>query len=468
MAWKLFGGAMKKRVTVAIAAALLIASSFATAFALVTERPVNPSVTLALPFSAPVDAGPTLAASEYAMANLQIGIEVGTYGIFEGYGGAIRVRLDNSRGDSRLCVIAERVSWLAGTVEKGLNVPIEAGTVGDLGVVWLDGPDYYGDCAYRIALQILVKQGSVWRALGTPGDPWTEFQEDTLPVQAIEDAAKYTSADNPLEYYNKANALVEKRSPDVRGALSEATQSMPGELTYEKVCAVFDWVAGEVEYVAEPEGEDRWQSPRETLEARAGDCEDFALLISDMVMEMGGTPRLYLIDEHAFAAVWVGEDSAEAESAVRGYYGADLKLCFVAGDDGFWIVADPLGSQHLGGLPVNAAPVSPNDWDFNETRVLYWIDMTRDPIGYDPFWDDRVWIAVEVGCSVVFAISVAIWAMESHVIRCARCGRRFSGEVVRCNSCGEPHHPHCLGDWPCAACGASIKPELPDEPPLGR
>ena len=43
-----------------------------------------------------------------------------------------------------------------------------------------------------------------------------------------------------------------------------------------------------------------------TLKVGAGDCEDQAILLSSMIEAVGGTTRVYLTDNHAFAAVYIG------------------------------------------------------------------------------------------------------------------------------------------------------------------
>jgi hypothetical protein len=41
---------------------------------------------------------------------------------------------------------------------------------------------------------------------------------------------------------------------------------------------VLEWVADEITYRAEPDLNDNWQTPEETLATREGDCEDFVIL----------------------------------------------------------------------------------------------------------------------------------------------------------------------------------------------
>jgi hypothetical protein len=358
------------------------------------------------------------------------------------------------------------VVWLGGVVEKTVNVGVGARAVESLGLVWLPGPNFEGEQEYTVSLQILVWHSQAWARLGADGDTWTNFQAGALSVASASDGAEYSRRTNEYRYYDRTNALLID-GDDAAQALAEATAGLPGEgPTYERLCAVFDWASSEIAYVAEAEGEDLWQTPGETLSSRTGDCEDYALLIGDMVLAMGGTPRMYLIDEHAFAAVWVGADTSDAEGAVQRYYDANLKLAFIEDEGGWWIVVDPLGSMHLGGLAVGAEPVSSDGWDFVETTVLFGIDLTREPGEVRPWEDDRLWGMFQLACDVLLIAAVTL-AFEG-APSCARCGRKFSGDIVECHACKAQQHPHCAGLGPCPRCGApSQTPQLPPEqPPL--
>jgi len=447
---------MSRKAFIVVAAVLLAISLAGTAWALSTEPQRSGPASFAEPSSEPVGQGQPPLAVGFSPADFQFGVDVETHGITVGYGGALKVRLNNSRSDREMLVVYERVVWLGGIVEKGLNVPVGARAVADLGLVWLPGPNFASNQEYQVSLSILVVQGSSWRQLGTAGDIWTDFQAGTLPVSDVGEAAEYSRATNDYSYYDRANSLVKDRAQTVADALSSATSGMPGNLTFEKLCAVFDWVSNNITYVAEPEGKDHWQNPAETLALGGGDCEDFALLISDIVLEMGGTPRIYLIDDHAFAAIWVGASAAPAEAAISGYYDAELKVSFLEDAGGFWVVSDPLGSFYLGGLAVGSEPVDLTDWNFTETTVLYGIDITRAPGRVELWEQDRVWEIFQVACDILFMAAVMMLVDETPKPRCARCGRKFSGDVIACQACGAPHHPFCAGQGPCSNCGGPL------------
>ena len=58
-----------------------------------------------------------------------------------------------------------------------------------------------------------------------------------------------------------------------------------------------DWMSENITYVREPEGEDYHQTPKETLEWRTGDCEDFGSLMEYFIEhKLGGEAEIIIID----------------------------------------------------------------------------------------------------------------------------------------------------------------------------
>ena len=100
-----------------------------------------------------------------------------------------------------------------------------------------------------------------------------------------------------------------------------------------------------------------WEPPNVTLQIKAGDCEDQAILLSSMIEAVGGTTRVYLTDSHAFAAVYIGNNTDEVEAAIRGiraYYG-NVDVNYITDEYGYWLMLDPTSSLYAGGLPGQTA-----------------------------------------------------------------------------------------------------------------
>ncbi len=175
---------------------------------------------------------------------------------------------------------------------------------------------------------------------------------------------------NPAYYFETINRLVEPAEPDVRNEAAEVARSYPGAYNIYQVCALFDMVKENIEYVSDPRGNDVWESANVTLKVGAGDCEDQAILLSSMLEAVGGTTRVYLTDTHAFAAVYLGNETSEIEAAVKGiraYYG-NVDVNYLTDEYGSWLMLDPTSSLYAGGLPGQTAQAKVQDFEENETH----------------------------------------------------------------------------------------------------
>jgi transglutaminase-like putative cysteine protease len=175
---------------------------------------------------------------------------------------------------------------------------------------------------------------------------------------------------NPEYYFKTINRLVEPSQPDVRSRAAETARSYPGAYNIYQVCALFDMVKEEIKYVSDPRENDIWEPANVTLRIGAGDCEDQAILLSSMLEAVGGTTRIYLTDNHAFAAVYLGNGTDAAEAAVKGvraYYG-NVDVNYLTDEYGSWLMLDPTSSLYAGGLPGKTAQVKIKGLEENETE----------------------------------------------------------------------------------------------------
>ncbi|AKB61099.1 transglutaminase-like domain-containing protein [Methanosarcina mazei] len=196
---------------------------------------------------------------------------------------------------------------------------------------------------------------------------------------------------NPDYYFKTINGLVESSEPSVRTRAAETARSYPGAYNMYQVCALFDMVKEEVEYVSDPRGNDIWEPANVTLRIGAGDCEDQAILLSSMVEAIGGTTRIYLTDNHAFTAVYLGNGTDSIEGAVKGvraYYG-NVDVNYLTDEYGSWIMLDPTSSLYAGGLPGKTAQTmirglegneTKRSWTFVDTRQVKVIDISTRAI----------------------------------------------------------------------------------------
>lgn len=102
-------------------------------------------------------------------------------------------------------------------------------------------------------------------------------------------------------------SYVAPECPSVEEALRGILGNPPYELSQVSFNDIRDWVAANIHYVSDGErwGMDYWQTPKETLSYRTGDCEDFSILLCSLF-------RAYGIDaERVYVALGVNGDSEE-------------------------------------------------------------------------------------------------------------------------------------------------------------
>lgn len=233
----------------------------------------------------------------------------------------------------------------------------------------------------------------LWLLASTSEGKWHEydpyflsgFTADLKPM-AEEYSPKYRY--NTATYFEVINRLVEPSEPDVRGKAAEIARSYPGAYNIYQVCALFDMVKENIEYVSDPRGNDVWEPATVTLKVGAGDCEDQAILLSSMLEAVGGTTRVYLTDSHAFAAVYIGNEKNATEAAVKGirtYYG-NVDVNYITDEHGSWLMLDPTSSLYAGGLPGQTAQAKQvsgenetyRSWTFANTSKIEVIDINPE------------------------------------------------------------------------------------------
>jgi len=236
----------------------------------------------------------------------------------------------------------------------------------------------------------------LWLLASTSEGKWHEYDPYfmngyTVDLKPMPEKSTPKYIYNPAYYFKKINRLVESAEPSVRNKAAEVARSYPGAYNIYQVCALFDMVKEEIEYVNDPRGNDIWEPANVTLKIGAGDCEDQAILLSSMIEAVGGTTRVYLTDTHAFAAVFIGNGTASTNTAVKGiraYYG-NVDANYLTDEYGSWLMLDPTSSLYAGGLPGKTAQakvqaVGENEtyrsWTFLNTNTVKVIDISVRPM----------------------------------------------------------------------------------------
>lgn len=396
--------------------------------------------------------------------------------IFVNYGGSIRMNITNN--DSRALIIEEvAFAWTGMSDSSNMLLNAEIGPGGTVTVkaLAIDGPASSGNHDYQISMRVLQRRNNQWFRVISANDEWLDFSTHTINVEALPEPAENPIIDNPRNYYEKVNGLVQFDSETVVSATEDALSGTDGGFDIGKACAIFDYLDRNLNYTTDANDGDIWYSPEETLSGMAGDCEDYALLLASMVHSAGGTSRIYLTADHAFAAVYVGSTEAEMENAssdVRAYYRTGIETQFFSDGSGYWMVADPLGSFHMGGIAVGQSPTEYHNgsWSttFAESDTLYAIDATgmdmKTPIWLEP----NLWM----GLILLFGFITAGFIVSAHAEKpetkliCHICAGEIGEEPYVCPHCMTPYHRPCAFSRAyCMTCQSVIRFPPPPPPP---
>jgi len=112
---------------------------------------------------------------------------------------------------------------------------------------------------------------------------------------------------------------IDPTSPETRNTAVRIAAADEGPFRIEQVARLWSHVRGEWRYVNDPRGDEFFAPASQTIANEyAGDCDDFAIVLSAMIEAIGGESRIVMIDGeqggHAYAEVCVQE---EAEAVAR-------------------------------------------------------------------------------------------------------------------------------------------------------
>lgn len=296
--------------------------------------------------------------------------------IYAGYGGVLNLSVV-SKSPNLIFIYGFGVEWPNHGLKtsRTCSVNLTSGGEENLGMFFFTAPGNVGREDYRIFLEIAVQapEATEWNNTRVYTELW-----DTAVLESI-GPTSYDVSLNPRNYYDKATALMDGDA--VSALVTQVQLQEPGSYSLQQLIYVFDWVRENIEYTADPS--DKWQSSMDTLVLRGGDCEDHAILVATMVRELGGCARFNLIDGHAFATVFIGDEYTDLTAirmAISSHYGTLVPVHYLVDDAGYWMTMDTVGFPYAGGLTASSAPVVNGDvdWTFEGTDILIKVDAVPD------------------------------------------------------------------------------------------
>lgn len=240
-----------------------------------------------------------------------------------------------------------------------------------VGLMGLEVPDSNA-FTMRMGIAFLVQtSGGNWHDFGT-----TFFDDQTLSTEPKLEFGSPEYVYNPPGMFEKVNDRITPRDSAIRKVAAQVAIEHPGQYNIYQIIEIFDYVTSSVQYVSDPRGADYWSYPNETMDIGAGDCDDYSTLISSLIEAIGGSTRIYLTDDHAFAAVYVGTETSEISKAISKYYGS-VPVRYMEDASGSWLMLDPTSGMYVGDIPGGAISTG-NKWGFVNTSRVVVIDIATN------------------------------------------------------------------------------------------
>lgn len=249
------------------------------------------------------------------------------------------------------------------------GISILPGEEKNIGSISIDVPENIEELELQPEISLFVQ---------TRSDSWHDYKKQYFEEIVIEvsDKAIIQEPDyvlNPESIFTRINDKIEPFDVEVRTIAAASAKKYPGQYNIYQICSLFDDTKKNVQYISDPRGKDLWSTPSDTLKIGAGDCDDYAILLASLVESIGGTSRIYLTDTHAFAAVYIGNNTEDITTAIGKYYGP-LPIYYTTDEYGSWLMLDPTSSIYAGGLAGGTAPTE-HGWTFLNTSKVTVIDI---------------------------------------------------------------------------------------------
>jgi hypothetical protein len=171
---------------------------------------------------------------------------------------------------------------------------------------------------------------------------WFKLRRKDIP--GSDDAEERYRWGNPDSY----TAIVKKyyrRSPLVRYRAVTIARDHPGAAEWEQAKSLCEWVRDNISYVSDPYDSEYCQLPDETLTNMGGDCDDQAILLASLLMNVGFRCSLVFCERHVYVATYL----PNAPDTVRTYANGEWPDATMSRD---WIGFDPTCSNcSFGELP---------------------------------------------------------------------------------------------------------------------
>jgi tetratricopeptide (TPR) repeat protein len=155
----------------------------------------------------------------------------------------------------------------------------------------------------------------------------------------------------------KISQSIDYENPVVRDFAVSLAKQFPGSRTIGQICAIYDYLYKNWDYVGDPMGSDYFSPASKSIElGLAGDCDDFAITMAAVLQAIGFRARIvcaYGVEEaHAYAEVYLCEKGDKRIGMIQeNIWNRYRKLNTIYGhitNNSYWLNLD-WSSQYPGG-----------------------------------------------------------------------------------------------------------------------
>ena len=255
-----------------------------------------------------------------------------------------------------------------------------------------------------VTLPLLLAVGLLAGCAGVPPERYNQVQAELTEAHAViadleeklrTEQSKVTEVQTQLQEMKARTAEIEKEfdlyrghtlksseirtvtdcvlplNVKVRDTAVSAVAGVPSGISADsaawKIWRVHQWISDNIAYVSDPKGHEYLAYADETLETRAGDCDDFSTLLASMYESLGLDAAVSYIDtdkdgqsDHMTCLVYWANDAdsfldeektilrrlrikvPDGQVIIRFFDTANLYPELGKYHDGIWIIADPL------------------------------------------------------------------------------------------------------------------------------
>ena len=200
----------------------------------------------------------------------------------------------------------------------------------------IEDPDSPSRCAETIPEPKTTQEPGLFRKL------WLKLRRKDIPgSDEAEERYRWGSPD----VYTAIVKKYYRRSPLVRYRAVTIARNHPGTMGWEQAKAICEWVRDSIGYVSDPYDSEYSQLPDETLTNMGGDCDDQAILLASLLMNVGFRCSLVFCERHVYVATYL----PAAPDTLRTFPEGEWPDATLARD---WIGFDPTCSDcSFGELP---------------------------------------------------------------------------------------------------------------------